>query len=374
MNTVTRVLLVVLRRLSGLVPAERRDWVEAVWAEVDEVRPGWGRMAWLLGGVRLLSREAHAGRTVAFGLALAGFGVVDSRLNTPHGLVFSTVAATALVVMLAGLPVLGHWYAPFGPVRPTLVSRLVRIGGYLAICMVALLGEAVSRYGNTRFSAGDFEEKFAGDIFDAVLIFVLFTAYSAGVLAVTARRSGVTPSTLAIGVGTGVLSGLFVCAMTPFGHRLPVSNHGLSTLYFLALTCVPLALPIAAGGWAARRARTGGTSAPDLTDERDRDPVRQGLAAGLCVGGAAALLGSVLTTAIILRWPLKVPLMWANPDATVPHGTGYELAMTVSDSADRYLPILLFAPLVGAFLGVIGSVGVGADWAPRKPRPKALVR
>ncbi len=29
------------RTAARLMPAERRDWAEAMWAEADEVRPGW---------------------------------------------------------------------------------------------------------------------------------------------------------------------------------------------------------------------------------------------------------------------------------------------------------------------------------------------
>ena len=41
-----------------LLPAGRRDWAEAVWAEAREVPAGWPRLAWRAGGVWLVAREA----------------------------------------------------------------------------------------------------------------------------------------------------------------------------------------------------------------------------------------------------------------------------------------------------------------------------
>ena len=50
------------RAAARLVPAERRDWAEALWAEADEVPAGWERLAWRAGGVRLIARQARLGR------------------------------------------------------------------------------------------------------------------------------------------------------------------------------------------------------------------------------------------------------------------------------------------------------------------------
>jgi hypothetical protein len=32
-----------------LMPAGRREWAEAIWAEAQEVPPGWPRLAWRAG-------------------------------------------------------------------------------------------------------------------------------------------------------------------------------------------------------------------------------------------------------------------------------------------------------------------------------------
>ena len=57
------------------VPAARRDWIDAVWAEAPEVPAGWRRLTWCAGGVRLMAREALMGRAIGtpilFALAAA---------------------------------------------------------------------------------------------------------------------------------------------------------------------------------------------------------------------------------------------------------------------------------------------------------------
>jgi hypothetical protein len=59
---------------------------------------------------------------------------------------------------------------------------------------------------------------------------------------------------------------------------------------------------------------------------------------------------------IMMRlFPGQVPLKWANPDPSVQHGTPYEIEMSVSDAAARYLPLLFLAPLVGPVLGALFS-------------------
>jgi hypothetical protein len=45
MSGLGRVGAAVRRGATHLVPAARRDWVEAVWAEALEVPPGLGRLA-----------------------------------------------------------------------------------------------------------------------------------------------------------------------------------------------------------------------------------------------------------------------------------------------------------------------------------------
>lgn len=47
-----------------LMPAERRDWVEAIWAEAPEVPRGLRRLAWRASGARLTARETLTRRGI----------------------------------------------------------------------------------------------------------------------------------------------------------------------------------------------------------------------------------------------------------------------------------------------------------------------
>jgi hypothetical protein len=366
MNAWTRAVTALLRRMVLLLPRERRDWVEAVWAEADDVPAGRRRASWLLGGVWVLVRQARPLRLLAYAFGLAAFVVADVGVAGGPGQGSSTVVTgTAFALMLAVLPFLGRWYPPWGPVANNRPARLVRAGGYLAICALVLLAHGIARIGGTRFSDADLREMLAGHIVGAVINFAILGGYVAAVLALTSRRSAIAPRTLTVGAGAGVAIGLFVYGLTPFGHRLPLAGPTLSTLYMLALFAIPVTLTVVTGVVAAR-----GVPVADLPTADHGPQVRQGLAAGVCAGGTAALTGAILTMATILRWPDRVPLMWANPDANVPHGTPYELAMSISDSAARYVPILFFAPLLGLVLGALGGAGIRPDRLVQ-PTPRA---
>ncbi len=75
MDRFTRMLAGLLGRSAGLLPAARRDWAEAVLAEAGEIPSGARRVAWLGGGLWLVTREVVMGRVIrvlAFAVAAAG--------------------------------------------------------------------------------------------------------------------------------------------------------------------------------------------------------------------------------------------------------------------------------------------------------------
>jgi len=49
MSKLTQVRSAVRRALVWLLPAGRRDWLAALWAEAEEVPPGLTRLAWRAG-------------------------------------------------------------------------------------------------------------------------------------------------------------------------------------------------------------------------------------------------------------------------------------------------------------------------------------
>jgi hypothetical protein len=89
------------------VPAGRRDWAEAVWAEASEVPSGLRRLAWLAGGVQVIAREALMARRIGRWLLFAAAAAIATRVTwpgSPNG--FATVIAridvVTIVLLLAG--------------------------------------------------------------------------------------------------------------------------------------------------------------------------------------------------------------------------------------------------------------------------------
>src|SRR5512146_876450 len=99
------------RAVARLVPAGRRDWAEAIWAEAGEVPPGLRRLAWLAGGARAMAGDALTaraiGRWLLFAAAAAG-AAWAAWPDLPGG--FAAVVARmdviTIVALLAGLPLL----------------------------------------------------------------------------------------------------------------------------------------------------------------------------------------------------------------------------------------------------------------------------
>ncbi len=92
-----------------LVPAERRDWVRAVWAESYEVPSGRRRLAWLAGALPAIAMGAlttsRIGRWLLFAVAAAVTALVawpgsQDRFFT----VIARMDLITVVLLLAGLP------------------------------------------------------------------------------------------------------------------------------------------------------------------------------------------------------------------------------------------------------------------------------
>jgi hypothetical protein len=107
-----------------------------------------------------------------------------------------------------------------------------------------------------------------------------------------------------------------------------------------------LGAPVLAGCAAASRLDPAAFPVPEEVDWRS-----DGAVAGLWAGISGALVVTTLTLVMMRLHPRRVPLRWANPDPNVPHGTPYEVQMSVSDGAEVYLALLILAPIVGAILG-----------------------
>ena len=123
------------RGAAWLLPAGRRDWVAALWAEAHEVPAGLARLAWRAGGIWMLAREAlmprRLGRAVMFAMAAA----VAAWVAWPDSSILHAAAdqfgVIATVLLLAGLPLLARRF--FGPAGDSRTARFLRVGGYAAI-------------------------------------------------------------------------------------------------------------------------------------------------------------------------------------------------------------------------------------------------
>jgi len=320
-------------------------------------------------------------RRIVYSLAFAAFAAAAAGLvwdgwpgapGNPATLI-NRADVIATIVLLAALP----WVVRrrFGPVADGWRARIVRAGGYAGIFALVAVKTGVAR---TEYTTVAQRHLTAGVWTGEVVFLGLLAGCVAGLLAVTARRSPAGPPALVIGLRTGVAAGLVLSALPPMGHPLHLANPWLAWGYDAARVLTMVAVmgaTVAAGMAAARR-----TSAPSrrlsLADAR----TRQGVAAGLCAGTAAALLASLLgliTIALLpqeanrLAWtrPYRFTIprspQWTHPYRTaLPDGV-YQFEVGASDSAAGFLSVLVLYPLFGAGLGAWG----GLYAADQKRRP-----
>lgn len=380
MRGLARVMAAALLRSTALVPAERCQWAEAIWAEAAEVPAGWRQLSWLAGGLRLTAWQAIvAGRLwkpAAF--AAAAGGVAYSAWSGPPGdpaIVINRVDVIAMAVILAGLP----WLAGRirGPAAATRMARLVRSGGYAAVLALVLAKTAVERVasappGNRIGPA----VAWAGEI----AFLAVMASYAAMILVVTTRRSPLPPATVATSTAAGVAAGVMAFALGPLGFPLRFAGAWPTLLYDTAMAVgvlLTLAAPVATGLIATRRAsrsararsaraRSAPARSAPARSARARSRAGQGALAGLCTGAAAALAVAVLSTAAIATLPYNTGLRdWAA--AHIGHWTpivgqvtpviGSRLGYVAGNSAFAagYLAVLMISPLAGCALGVIAA-------------------
>lgn len=369
----------MLRSTTALLPAGQREWGEAVWAEAGDVPAGWARLSWLLGGLWLVAREAGMIRTIGYLAAGVTAGMILVWLDWHPGsanpaMPINRITMIVIVVLLALLP----WIVRpvLGPVADNRVARIVRTSGYTAMYALLLVMVGLSRFAGSRFdhfrafNQSNWEADMrSGAVVSAVLIITMIGGYAAAILTITARRVSVAPTTLAIGAGLGVATALIVYGLMPLGNALHPNNGALAAGYRTVLGLLPPCALVAAGLLADRRITTrpagrdhADSPATEATAQTYR--VRQGSIAGLCAGGTAALLLTILTITTMLLLPHHVDLKWANPDPNAPHGTPYEVQMSVGDAAIKYQVGLLLGPLIGLALGTLGGTALAGTSQP----------
>jgi len=362
MDELTRAMAAALRRSAALMPAGRREWIEAVLAEAAETPAGWQRLSWLGGGLRLTLPQAARARGLWYALAFAtaATGIAWSAWSGPPGdsaIEVNRIDVIVITVILAGLP----WVIrrACGPVASARLPRLMRTAGYVAVLALVLAKSAVERVADAPpNNRGGSAVAWAGEAaFLAVMV-----GYAAVILACTARRSPALPAATAIGTVTGIALGVMVYLLGPLGFPLRFTDPWPAHLYDAALALgavVALCAPVAAGLAAARQAartRPAGSRAG------------QGAIAGLCSGTAAALVVAVLSTATIAILPYDTGLQhwatghvgqWTPAIGEVTPVLRSRVGYVAGNSAFAagYLIVLLISPLAGCAFGAWGGYG-----------------
>jgi hypothetical protein len=340
--------------VARLVPAGRRDWAEAVWAEAGEVPPGLRRLAWLAGGVQVVAREALTARAIGRWLVFAVAAAVAAWAawpDLPGG--FATVVARmdviTIVALLAGLPLLGRWL--LGPAGDSRLARFLRACGYAAVLALMAAKASALRAGDDGFTGPALQ--FAW--FTEVLFLVIMAGYVTAILVVTGRRPRVAPATLAIGTGAGIALGVVMYAVAPLGLSKNATEPWLAGSAIdpvVALAWILLlGAPVVTAVMAVRRYR-----GPGRPQELAGARLWQGIVAGLLATGAGALIVTTLGTATIALMPRAAWLRhWLFPGQhlTAAATRSHELAAT--SSVAGYGLILIAFPVIGLALGAFSS-------------------
>jgi hypothetical protein len=388
-------------RLSGtlrrcalqIVPAGRRDWVEAAWAEASEVPPGMRRLAWRAGGLRLLALGALTRPVVRGALMFAAAAALATWAAWPGSPAsFATsvdrVDVITVIVLLAGLALLTRWF--FGRPGRGWTARLLRAGTYAAILALVPAKNVIEqvldvppRGGNELrlyrlITAPGFGHRWQNEI----LFLVVLALYAAVILWLTSQRSQVAPATLAAGAIAGCVLGAAWYVIGPLGFGgAPATNPwlpGSDIDPFMALAVISMfAAPVVAMVAADRRyTRPAGTARPTAAR------LRQLVAAGLLTSMFGAVFVTVCgtgTIAAMLRAPWLrnwlyqghllsgvyrlQPLLRGNPAALV-----YSHQITAATDAPPFLIICIIFPLVALVLTGLAALTVGmADTGQAKP-------
>jgi len=363
------------RAAARLVPAGRRDWAEAVWAETSQVPPGLARLAWRAGGVRLIAREVllvrRAARTLVFAVAAVWVARVawPGPAANPATAVDRLNVVTALPV-LALLPLLARWL--FGPAAVGWLGRVLRAGAYAAVLVLLVAKASVEQVRDNlamvpRLNPDASVPGMDGMIYAWLVesLFLLAVAvYVAAILVVTARRSRVAPATVAVGTGAGLVLGAVMYALDPLGLTSYVTSpwlHGAAAdLVVLLAWALLFGAPLAAGGVAARRYR-----GPGRPEQVARARLRQGAAAGFLATAVGALIVTVLGTGTIALMPRAGWLLhWLYPGQHLSAAVAYSRELTASVQAGGYGLVLLIFPVIGLAMGLASSVSADQPGPP----------
>jgi hypothetical protein len=383
MSMLKRTMAAVGRGAAWLLPAGRRGWLAAVWAEAYEVPQGLPRLAWRAGGVWVLAREALLPRRLIKAALFAAAASAAAWAAWPqptmgHAAV-GQFGVIATVLLLAGLPLLARRF--LGPVSASRAGRVLRV-----FCCVAILALVPARIIVEVFA--DFAPRRTAylrinNIFNftgvrgassggapwqgEIVVLLIIAGYVAAFLWLTSWRSRLSRTTLTIGTTAGLLLGVVMYAVAPLGLGqnatdpwLPGSDvDPLVAFAWLLL----LGGPAAAAMLAARRRRGADGSVPPA-DIR----IRQGIAAGVLANLTGALfvtaLGTSTTALTLTSGALR---QWFYHGQHLSTLTLYHREQIASVSTEVYVVVCIAFPVIGLIMGALGVAGVRPGEAPVEP-------
>ena len=383
MSGLGRAGATVRRGAMHLVPAARRDWVEAVWAEASEVPPGLPRLAWRAGGVRLIAREALMRRgigTVTVFAAVAALAAWMAWPSSPASGITPVDRVNVIVlVVLAGLQVLARPF--FGPVGDGRAARVLRASACTGFLVLIPAWTAVQQFSHTPPSgAADLRlyqlipplpphTPWGKDI----LVLVVMALYAVAIAWMTSRRCRIAPATLAVGAGAGIVLGLVMYVVAPLGLSKAATNPWLPgsdidplvVLAWLLVFGAPMVAAIAAD-----RRYTASSSSPPSEGAR----FRQIMAAGLLTSMTGALFLTVVgfgTVAVMVKaawlrnWlyhgqHLLYGVQKLSSDLKTLPAIAYSHQITGSVDASAFLIILIAFPVFAFGTTVLATMGLAA--------------
>ena len=378
------------RAVAWLLPAGRREWAAAVWAEAHEVPPGLARLAWRAGGVWVLAREGLMPRRIVRAALFAVAAAIAAWAAWPQPTVghaaVSQFHVIATVLLLAGLPLLARRF--FGPVSASLAGRFLRVfccAAVLAFLPALAIVEAFANltparpayryifctaqgWSNTQGCGGVPGRSTGGPPWAGEIVFMLLTiGYVGVILFLTSRRSRVTRSTLAIGTSAGLSLGVVMYVVAPLGLNNYATNPWLPGSEVDPLVALAWILlvggPVVVAVLASRRCRELDGAKPPY-----RVTIGQGIAAGVLATGTGALFATAMgagTTALMLK---SASLRhWLYHDQLSVIAT-YRHEIYAAANVNGYPLILIAFPVIGLLVSAM-SVACAMP-APREPGPE----
>jgi hypothetical protein len=284
-------------------------------AELAGIEPRRERWRFTAGCVRAVATRPVVWRHVGYPLLMLGVlvaTVLETARTEYAPMHWGLITLVGILVLVAGLGRVG----PLGPVADERAARALRAAGYLLVGAMAT--EAVVSMAH----------KTNHDVAGVPVFTVMFVGYLLGFTALTARRSGASTPTLAVGVAAGGLAAAGWTALVVAFPPIPPDP-----------------------AWAVLLILAGMAAAARIAGRRDGG--RAELLAATCAGTVATIL--ILNVFTVLR--LFGPA-WLIPSLT-PHALtpASRLADSRIELADTYLWLLLFGWLIAIGLCAIALAG-----------------